>query len=288
MQDSIAFKIKSRYAGLRKSEKQVADIILQREGEAEAYSLVELCEAAGVSQPTVIRFTKALGFDGYKSFRDALIKNNAKEAGVPFEPLYGFEVRETDRIGDVPRKAIATTIGLLQDTLQYIPAKDYEAAVRLMKEAHIIDIYCVENSNATACDLLNKLLYLGLTARYFQDSYLQQICAGHLKNGDVAIGISYTGSSLNTVEALKTAKQSGAKTIAITNHKDSPVLQYADIQICASNESALIYGNAIFSRSTQIALVDMLYMGLILSDYRRFSKALDLSGELVRDREIKG
>lgn len=77
MENSIAFKIKSRYANLRKSEKQVADFILQHEGEVETYSLVGLCQAAGVSQPTVIRFTRALGYDGYKSFRDALIKSGA-------------------------------------------------------------------------------------------------------------------------------------------------------------------------------------------------------------------
>lgn len=287
MEDSIQFEVKSIYANLRKSEKQVADFILEHETEAEGYSLVELCKASGVSQPTVIRFTRALGYDGYKSFREALIKQNAKKEDSSFEPLYGFEVRESDSIDTVPQKVIATTIGLLEDTLKHIPARDYEEAVRLLKEARMIDIYCVENSNATAYDLLNKLLYLGLNARYFQDSYLQHICAGHLAREDVAVGISYTGSSANTVKALKAAKKSGAKTIAITNNLDSPILAYADVKICASEESSLIYGNAIFSRSTQIALIDMLYMGLLLSDYKRFSRALDLSGELVRDREIK-
>lgn len=272
MESSIRFRIQSMYENLRASEKQVADFVLAHLVDVENYSLVELCEAAGVSQPTVIRFTKAIGFEGYRGFRSALLKSNAKGQNEPFQPLYCFPVQKEK---------------MLEDTLRCIPQKDYEEAVKLLGNARMIDLYCVENSYATAADLLSKLLYLGLNTRLFQDSYLQHICAGHLTGQDVAVGISYTGRSSDTVKALSLAKAAGAKTIAVTNDRRSPILQYADVKLCVGEEPSVIYGNAVFSRANQVVLVDMLYIGLLNSDYRRFTKALDISSELVTGRDMK-
>ena len=97
------------------------------------------------------------------------------------------------------------------------------------------------------------------------------------------MGISYSGESKDTVDVMKTAKKAGATTIAITNFKDSPISRYADILICTSQEQ-FIYGNAIFSRIPQLQIVDMLYMGIIASDYDRYVKILDRGEKMVRER----
>ena len=134
-----------------------------------------------------------------------------------------------------------------------------------------------------AQDLLAKLLYLGLPCRYFSDYYYQMISAGSLGEGDAAVGISYSGASKDTVDAIRTAKRAGATTIVITNFKDSPISRYADILICTSQEQ-FIYGNAIFSRMTQLLIVDMLYMGIIASDYDHYVGLLDQGEKMVRER----
>lgn len=92
------------------------------------------------------------------------------------------------------------------------------------------------------------------------------------------------GSSADTVKALRLAKSHGAKTIAITNAIGAPLASWADVTLLTGRDSHTIYGNAIFSRVADTALVDMLYMGVILSDYGRFSTALDESGRMIRDR----
>lgn len=82
---------------------------------------------------------------------------------------------------------------------------------------------------------------------------------------------------------MRTAKKAGATTIAITNFKDSPISRYSDILICTSQEQ-FIYGNVIFSRMPQLLIVDMLYMGIIASDYGRYVKILDRGEKMVRER----
>lgn len=150
----------------------------------------------------------------------------------------------------------------------------------MILNANRIDIYGVENSMSTINDLTNKLLYLGLDVRRQDDIYMQNLCANSLTEGDLAIGISYSGTSKDTVDIIKRAKNSGAKTLIITNFDKSIISSYADAVIHSSNSKSEIYGNAIFSRTSQIVIVDMLYMGIILSDYERFSKTLDINGEI--------
>ena len=65
--------------------------------------------------------------------------------------------------------------------------KAYRKAVALLAESEFIDIFGVENSLTPAMDLFTKLGYLGLTCRLNTDAYLQQIGAGHLPHGAVAV-----------------------------------------------------------------------------------------------------
>lgn len=58
--------------------------------------------------------------------------------------------------------------------------------------------------------------------------------------------------------------------------------RYAIVEELAREQ--LFYGDAIFSRTSQMMVVDMIYMGLIVSDYDRFVKRLDKSSRTIRDK----
>lgn len=83
------------------------------------------------------------------------------------------------------------------------------------------------------------------------------------------------------------AKKAGARTIAVTNFKDAAISRYADILICTSQEQ-LMYGDAIFSRSCQILVVDMIYMGIISLDYDRFTDRLKRCEKVVQEKAYGG
>ena len=80
------------------------------------------------------------------------------------------------------------------------------------------------------------------------------------------------------------AKKAGASTIVITNFRNSLITRYADLVLCTSQEQAF-YGDAIFSRTTQLMIVDMIYMGLLASDYERYIRILNRNSRIVRDKE---
>lgn len=280
-------KIESVYGRLRPSEKKTADYLLEYRGRAGDLLLEELAREAGVSQPTILRFVKALGYRGFREFKYALVQEEGREQREEGEiELYGFRLSSRDRLEEIPGKIVGTSIRMLEETLKSIRSKDYEQAVEAILRARSIVIYSVENSVCTASDLMTKLLYLGLDCRMYGDYYLQNVSATNLGKEDLAIGISYSGCSRHTVEMMALARKAGAGTLVLTNFENSLIARYADILLCASNRQFLC-GDTIFSRISQMALVDMLYAGVLNRDYGRLSKKLNKTSALVARRAYR-
>lgn len=281
----ISREIENRYPNLRNSEKKVSDFMLAHKRELENMSLEDVAKGAGVSQPTVMRMLKAVGYDSFRAAKIAFVEERMIEEQkdeIP-EGLYGVKIERGDQIEDIPAKVIRNVMTLMEDSLKTISAKSLKKAVELIDAANRVAIFSVENSNSIASDLLTKLLYLGIHCNCYEDYYLQSVNAGHLQAGDVAIGISHSGRSKNTVDMLRIAKSAGASTIAITNFTNTPLVEYADVVIVTSNQQFL-YGNAIYSRTVHAAVVDMIYMGLLVSDYDKYMKYMEKSSHLIRER----
>lgn len=279
-------RVKSAYASLRPSERRVADYVLSDPDECTQCTISELAERVQVSQPTVVRFVQAMGFDGYRSFKYCLLRDRSgKSPQSPyFDPMGDLDLKPWDCLEDLPLKETRMAGGLLEDTLKSLSTQGLSRAVRMLATARTIDIYGVENSFTPASDLLTKLTYLGLNCRMHTDAYLQQISAAHLGVADVAVAISHSGCSVDTVKALKQARKTGAGTIAITSSQESMLAKYADVCLSTGGQDLSIYGTAIFSRIPDLAVIDLLYMGIIQSDYERFSRNLDKSGAVIADR----
>ena len=269
----IIEEIQVAFPKLRKSEQKAASYMLEHVEEMEKISLGKMAKGAEVSEATVIRMLKAVGYKSFKEIKIAFVEERMKKKEIDEanRGILGISMKKGDQIEDVPGRIIQNTINLLQDSLQAISAKKLKKAVKAIEKAERVCIFSVENSNAVAEDLQTK------------DYYLQSIQAGHMKKGEVAIGISYSGTSINTVDVLKQAKKNGATTIAITNFDKTPLVEQADIVILTSDKQFL-YGNDIFSRTIHMAVVDMIYTGLLVDDYEKYSQRLHCSGKLVHRR----
>ncbi|MBS6195907.1 MAG: MurR/RpiR family transcriptional regulator [Clostridiales bacterium] len=279
MNEQLELAIREIYAALRKSEKKAADYLLSYQGSFRELTLEKIAEEAEVSQPTVLRFIRAMGYKGYKEFRYVLA--DEQENQQKDKILNGFGITKEDKVGEMPAKIIGTSISQMKDTLKQISPEKLERVVKMIKEADRIAVYYVENSSCTANDLVTKLMYLGINCYVYPDYYMQSVSASNLGKNDLAIGISYSGSSKSTVEVMHTAQKSGAKTIAITNFENALINKYSDLVLSTSNKQ-FIYGDAIFSRVSQLAVVDMIYTGILLSDYEKYTRILDKNSRIIQ------
>ncbi|MGI6736234.1 MAG: MurR/RpiR family transcriptional regulator [Anaerovoracaceae bacterium] len=276
-------RIRGAYAQLRPSEQKVAAFFLEHPGQISEMNIAAVAEAAGVSEPTVLRCVKALGCKGFKDFKRHLAAGSAAQPDS-FDLMGGIHLSPWDRIEDLPLRTISTQREALDALLRSLDPALLKKAAGMLADAQNINIFSVENSETAAADLQVKLNFLGLCCSHFTDPYLQQISAGHMRQGDTAVAFSRSGRSIDTVKALKTARRAGAATIAVTGFDEAVLSKYADLTLLTGAPAQTVYGNAIFSRVTDIAVVDMLYMAIILSDYDRFSANLDKSGRVIADR----
>lgn len=279
--------IKLKYNSLSKTEKKVADFILDTGYQVSEMALSELSGTVGVSDPSVVRFTKALGFKGYSDFKSHVLRDWGKESSSSdTKKFVDINFSPNDTLDSIPEKIIRNTIQGLEDTLKIFNTTSYQEAVKAILQAQRIEVFGVGTSGSIALDFVSKLIRIGLNARFFTDNHLEQLSCVSLSKNDVAIAISHSGSTIDVVDTLQIAKEAGAKTIALTNYKASHISKYADIELLTGDHETTFYSETMISRTSLLSIVDMLYMGILISDYENFTSRLHKVNVLVEKKNF--
>lgn len=257
--NNIVLRIRSMYPDMGRGEKKIADWIFENQQELIRLSISELAERCGCGEATIVRFSRRLGLVGYQELKISI----AQEASENEASLNEGMTKE-DSCADLFAKACSSIENSLEHTKKILnPAALEEAAEKIMSAGRVA-IFGLGNSASVALDAQHKLLRAGLDAAAYTDNHLQAIAASHLKAGDVAIGISHSGSSVDVVEALRLSKEAGASTICITNLGKSPIIKQSDIVLNTASEETRYTILGMNSRIAQLAIIDAIYAYLIL------------------------
>jgi len=134
-------------------------------------------------------------------------------------------------------------------------------------------------------DLAQKLLRIGRIAQAHTDPHLAVTNAVQLRPGDVAVAITHSGGTHDVMEPLRAAFDRGATTIALTGRPDGPVTQWADIVLTtSSSRESELRPAAMSSRTSQLLLVDCLFVGVAQRTYESAAPALAASYEALAHR----
>ncbi len=273
--------LRSTYPTLRPAERRVAQQILENPSEVVHLSITELATRSEVSDATVVKFCKRLGYKGFQEFKILL----AQDVAVQPEPIYG-EVEPDNDIHTIKEKIFQANVTALQDTAKVLDAQVLKSAVEAMARAREIHFYGLGASGIVALDAEQKFSRIGLRASAFVDAHMQITRAVLLKPQDVAIGISYSGETLEIVEALEAAREAGAITIAITNFSSSTVAQQADFVLLTSSQENIFRSGAISSRIAQLSTIDTLFIAVALVDYNRSQESIEKTREILSQRNL--
>lgn len=277
----LTLKIKALYPSLSPSERKVADRILEAPARVLEWPVAKLAMASGTSDATVIRVCRSLGFSGYKTLAFAIAKELGERDAPAGLTLGDGAITRQATLGEIPGKIVGMTVEALQNTLRTLDGRDFEQAVRALAGARRVDLYGVGGSACVADDARHKLLRLGLACNSYGDHHLQLMSAVQLGPKDVAVGISHSGRTQDTIDALATAQRAGATTIAITHHLATPLSEICTIRLLTSSRETEFFSEAMASRIAQLAVIDMLFTGLLVKYYDRFAPRLAQSNEAV-------
>ena len=244
------------YDEMGRAEKKIADWILKNPGKLIPLSISELADNCKCSEATIVRFARRLGYDGYQALKISLAReentSNISESITPGDSSY-----------EIFGKVCNDIYCSLERTRKVLDEKALgEAAEKILAANRIITLG-LGNSASVAVDMSHKFLRAGCNAVAYTDNHMQAIAASHLAEGDVAIGISHSGSSRDIVDALRIAKERGASTICITNYGKSPIIKVSDIVLQTYSDETRYSILALNSRIAQLAIVDALYFYIV-------------------------
>lgn len=251
--------LKSIYPSLSKKEKKVAEFILKNTQKAIYLSITELSDLCKAGEATIIRLAQKLGYSGYQELKLAL----ARDLVSPDLDLLE-EVRPEDDLSTLIQKVRARNIKAINDTTNILDLESLSKAIDSIVNARKVEFYGVGASGFTALDAKYKFLRIGILCDAFTDPHLQAMSAACLTPKDVAVGISHSGATRDTIDSLKVAKNTGAKTICITNFMRSPITEVADIVLLTSSPETPLTSGAIRSKIAQLHIIDLLFTGVAM------------------------
>ncbi len=264
-------QIRQACANLSRAEQRVAELVLTRPRSALNDPIIEIARQAKVSQPTVIRFCRSLGFQGLSDFK---LKLASGLTGTV--PVRHSQVRHGDTAPDISAKVIENTASALLRLRDTINVDALEAATALLCEARRIEFYAVGNASVVALDGHLKFFRFRIPTVSYSDSHLQVQSARLLGKGDVVVAVSASGQAPGVLAAVAAARAAGADVIAITAGQ-SPLARRATLCIAVEHSERGGGFVAMISRILHLIVIDMLAVGVALQ--RGPELALDEDGQ---------
>ncbi len=269
---------------LSPAEQRVARQVMADPAQAARRTITELATEAGTSEATVIRFCRSVGLEGYPQLRIRLAAEAARRSEPPDARVVGGDIPPGADIAQIIATIAFNDSRAVEETAEQLDAAVCEKVVALLARAGRIDVFGVGASGFVASDFQQKLHRIGRTAFYWPDVHTALASVALLGKNDVAIGVSHTGNTSDTIEVLKQAQSRGATTIALTNFPRSAVTEVADLVLTTAARETTYRSGATASRLAQLTVVDCLFVGVAARNRARTNTALTATAEAVQDR----
>jgi glucokinase len=243
---------------LSPAEQRVATLVLEHPRKVLSEPIAEIARLADVSQPTVIRFCRSLGFSGLADFK---LKFAGSLTGTI--PVRHSQVRVTDSTHDLSAKVIDNTVSAILKFRDQLDVNSIDRAIEILRRAKRVEFYAMGNSRVVALDGQHKFFRFRIPTSAYGDSHLFTLAAELLGPGDVVIAISTAGQLPELLAAVDTARAAGADVIAITTSK-SALAKKATVCLAVDHSEDSSTFLSMISRILQLLLIDIMAVGISL------------------------
>jgi glucokinase len=241
---------------LTPAEQRVATLVLEQPRLVLNEPIADIARLAEVSQPTVIRFCRSLGFSGLADFK---LKFASSLTGAI--PVRHSQVRNSDSTHDLSAKVIDNTVSAILQFRDQLDVRSLDRAIELVSHAKRVEFYALGNSRVVALDGQHKFFRFRIPTSLYGDAHLFTLAAELLGPGDVVIAISNSGRLPELLAAVDAALAAGADVIAIGNSQ-SPLAKKATVCLAVDHAEDSTSFLSMISRILQLLLIDILAVGI--------------------------
>jgi DNA-binding MurR/RpiR family transcriptional regulator len=252
--------IKARFDDFSRSQKDVAQYIVDHLDEAAFQTAEELAKRASTSSSTVVRFSQALGFEGFpelqQAARDEYRRRPATGESVAAAPLFSLDQNEFET-------ALAADHVNVEDTARKVSRTEVEAAIEAVCAAQRILIAGTDQMAFFASYLRHLLMLLDLRAEMVAAPSQEGLARlGRIDGETLVIALCAGRPNALVLRALKIARHRKAATLAVTDATLSDVAKLADHKLYYSSNSPAY----VRSHTALLALVQALAYGVYARD----------------------
>ncbi len=251
----------------KKTERKIAAYLLENFDKSLHSTLLELADGIGVSDASIVRFCKSIGYTGFQEY-----KINAAMQCVPEPRLYNPSLSVDDSPAELCDKIFAIESSALEQTKQELDIKVMNEVAVLLINAKRINLVGTGGSAISARDFQHKLLKIGVRAELQEDKDLQLMSASLLTENDVLFAISHSGSNLHVAETIDLAKKKNAKVVTLTMKSKNVLVEKADYPLYVVSEKTIFESESFSARLAQLAMLDCL---VALMAFKNFDGSLE-------------
>lgn len=254
-------RIERGLAAMPAAMTKIAEVIREDPTAPVELSITELAERAGASAATVTRFCRLIGYSGYTQFKVGIASDVGRgDAHESWRADIGREFHPEDSPREVARTLLNAHVRALETTAGMLDLDEMSAVARAVATCRNLDVYGIGGSAVMAKELEARLYRIGISVHSWGEVHGGLTSAALLDKNSVAIGISNTGRTDETVQMLSQADSSGAFTVAITHETESPLAEIADVTLVTSSPELYLQPDDLSAKHSQLFLIDMLYL----------------------------
>jgi len=266
------------YNDFSPKEQAIADYILENPSKVSHSSISDLSAELGIADSTFFQFTKTLGFNGFKDFKMALLKQENDLTAITIHE----NVQKDDSELVMAQKVFDSNVSTLTDTKKLLKEADLKKAVKMISDSRRLYFFGVGGSEIVATDAYHKFLRSPIPVGHSTDYHLQLMEASLLTEEDCAMFISHSGKSKETIHIAEAAKKNGAKVIVMTSQINSPLAKLGDVVFISISEEIEFRSEALASRIAQLSIIDSLYVILMFHNRENAQDTISKVREVIQ------
>ena len=266
---------------LSKSERKVALAVLKNPSQAVSENITALARSAQVSEPTVVRFCRTIGFDGWQEFKLKLAQALALAL-----PGANEVPAQDDVAADLINKICSRSINTLLDLRNSLRPDAIQRALDVLARSNKIEFYGQGTSGVVAADAQHKFFRSGVPTVAYSDPHIHSISASLLKKGDTVVAISQRGSSAALLRSVQLARKMDADVIALTP-SGSPLAEMATVLVPIDLALNTDPYTPISARLAHLVVIDILAVGLALKGGPEFRSKMQNAQKALQKFDLQ-
>lgn len=269
---------------LAPSDVRVLDVVMSRPHDVLEWTVSQVAAAVGSSTSTVVRACQSLGFRGFQDLKLALARDIAIRGEDDLTHASGLDPTSPAR--ELLEQILYGSAQALRDAVTTVDPEAIETAIDRLASANRVLIVGNGTSSGPAYDAAYRLNALGLWVSAPRDALGQHVGAVQLNADDIALVLSHTGSTRETLLAAQAAAERSAFVIAITSFTRSPLEELAAVTLVAGGPDQGFRLEAMSSRIAHLAVLDTLFVGVALRRGTSAAAALDLMADVTVEHSL--